>query len=46
MHIQLLLRDLADDVFIGGINPEEMELYTFYLHRVVERNKKMLPSER
>ena len=42
MRVQLLLRDLAEDVFIGGFKPEEMELYTFYLHRVVERNKKML----
>ena len=27
---------------MGGFKPEEMELYTFYLNRVFERNKKML----
>ncbi|MFJ7934257.1 biotin/lipoate A/B protein ligase family protein [Sporosarcina sp. NPDC096371] len=42
IRIQLLLRELADDMTLGGFKPEEMELYTFYLNRVVERNKKML----
>ena len=42
IRIQLLLRALAENVIMGGLEPEEMELYAFYLNRVVERNKKML----
>jgi octanoyl-[GcvH]:protein N-octanoyltransferase len=42
IRLQLLLRELADEVAMGGFKPEEMELYTFYLKRVFERNKKML----
>ena len=42
IRIQLLLRELADHVEMGGLKPEEMELYTFYLNRVFERNQKML----
>ena len=42
IRIQLMLRELADQVEIGGLKPEEMELYTFYLNRVFERNQKML----
>ncbi len=42
IRTQLLLRKLADHVDIGGLKPEEMELYTFYLNRVFERNQKML----
>lgn len=42
IRIQLMLRELADHVEIGGLKPEEMELYTFYLNRVFERNQKML----
>ncbi|MER2088521.1 MAG: lipoate--protein ligase family protein [Sporosarcina sp.] len=42
IRTQLLLRELADDVEIGGLKPEEMDLYTFYLNRVFERNQKML----
>ncbi|WP_318616945.1 lipoate--protein ligase family protein [Sporosarcina sp. YIM B06819] len=45
IRIQLLLRELADEVVMGSFKPEEMELYTFYLNRVFERNKKMLASE-
>ncbi len=45
IRIQLLLRELADNVVMGGLKPEEMELYAFYLNRVVERNKKMLARE-
>ncbi|MCZ2257484.1 lipoate--protein ligase family protein [Sporosarcina sp. G11-34] len=44
-RIQTLLPTLAEEVFIGGFQPEEIELYSFYLHRVVERNKKMLLSK-
>ncbi|MBD7986381.1 lipoate--protein ligase family protein [Sporosarcina sp. Sa2YVA2] len=43
IRIQLLLGALSDeDVQTGGFTPEEMELYLFYLTRVVERNQKML----
>ncbi|MBO0588773.1 lipoate--protein ligase family protein [Sporosarcina sp. E16_8] len=42
IRIQLMLRELADHVEIGGLKPEEMELYSFYLNRVFERNQKML----
>ncbi|MBE1555762.1 lipoate--protein ligase family protein [Sporosarcina limicola] len=45
IRAQLLLRSLADNIVMGGLNPEEMELYMFYLNRVVERNKKMLARE-
>ena len=45
IRLQILLRELADEVVMGGFKPEEMELYTFYLNRVVERNKKMLIRE-
>ena len=45
IRLQLLLRELADEVVMGSFQPEEMELYTFYLNRVFERNKKMLVSE-
>lgn len=40
IRLQILLRELADEVVMGSFRPEEMELYTFYLNRVVERNKK------
>lgn len=42
IRIQLLLQSLANDVLVGGIQADEMDLYSFYLHRVFERNKKML----
>lgn len=42
IRLQLLLRKLAEHVDMGGLKPEEMELYTFYLNRVFERNQKML----
>lgn len=42
MRTQTLLKHLADDVIVSGFQPEEMELYSFYLHRVFDRNKKML----
>lgn len=45
IRLQLLLRELAEEVEIGSFKPEEMELYTFYLNRVFERNKKMLARE-
>ncbi|MEK5067275.1 lipoate--protein ligase family protein [Sporosarcina sp. FSL K6-1508] len=42
IRTQLLLRELADNVDMGGLKPDEMDLYTFYLNRVFERNQKML----
>lgn len=42
IRVQLLLQSFSNDVVVGGIQADEMELYSFYLHRVFERNKKML----
>jgi octanoyl-[GcvH]:protein N-octanoyltransferase len=42
IRIQILLQSLGDKVLMGGLKPEEIELYSFYLNRVFERNKKML----
>ncbi|MDW0116438.1 lipoate--protein ligase family protein [Sporosarcina thermotolerans] len=43
IRVQLLLRALSTEEFqMAGLTPEEMELYLFYLNRVVERNQKML----
>lgn len=42
IRIQMLLRQLAENIVMSGLNAEELELYTFYLTRVLERNKKML----
>lgn len=42
MRVQMLLQSLATNVVVNGFQTEEMELYSFYLHRVFERNKKML----
>lgn len=43
IRVQLLLRALStEEIQMTGLTPEEMELYLFYLNRVVERNKKML----
>jgi len=42
IRVQLLLRDFAKDIDMSGFQPEEMDLYGFYLKRVFERNKKML----
>ena len=47
IRVQLLLRSLSEeDVQSGGFTAEEMELYLFYLKRVVERNEKMLAKGR
>ncbi|MCM3636424.1 lipoate--protein ligase family protein [Sporosarcina luteola] len=47
IRVQLLLRSLSEEeVQMGGFTPEEMELYLFYLNRVVERNQKMLARSR
>ncbi|MGE7917329.1 lipoate--protein ligase family protein [Viridibacillus sp. NPDC093762] len=42
IDLQKLLMDLSDELQIGSLQQEEMELYSFYLNRVFERNKKML----
>lgn len=42
IRVQVLLQSLSNNVIVGGIQADEMELYSFYLHRVFERNKKML----
>lgn len=42
IRVQTLLDGLADRVTFGGFQADEMDLYTFYLNRVVERNQKML----
>ena len=42
IRVQRLLRSLAENVATGGFHEDEMEMYAFYLNRVVERNKKML----
>ena len=42
MRVQLLLRSLSENVATGGFQDDEMDMYAFYLNRVVERNKKML----
>lgn len=42
IRVQRLLQVLATHVTMGGLYADEMELYSFYLNRVVKRNKKML----
>ncbi len=42
IRIQTLLKNLSNNVKLQSFQNEEMELYTFYLNRVLERNKKML----
>lgn len=42
IRIQTLLKSLAKNVKLENLQNDEMELYTFYLNRVLERNKKML----
>ena len=42
IRVQTLLRSLAEEVTTGGFHEDEMDMYAFYLNRVVDRNKKML----
>lgn len=42
IDLQKLLMELSDEIKIGSLQQKEMELYSFYLNRVFERNKKML----
>lgn len=39
---QQLLQALSGKVITGGFNQEEIELYTFYLQRILKRNQKMI----
>ncbi|MET0960198.1 MAG: octanoyltransferase, partial [Psychrobacillus psychrotolerans] len=42
IRIQQLLQQLSDTVIHQSVTPDEMDLYMFYMQRVVDRNKKML----
>lgn len=42
IRVQTLLKNLADHVKLESFQNEEIDLYSFYLNRVVERNQKML----
>ncbi len=45
IRVQKLLHTYANNVFIGGLSEEEIDLYAFYLNRVFERNQKMLTKK-
>lgn len=45
IRIQQLLHQLSTKIASQAVTQDEMELYQFYLLRVVERNKKMLTKE-
>lgn len=42
IRIQQLLQQLSSAVINQSVTPDEMDLYLFYMQRVVDRNKKML----
>lgn len=42
LTLHQLLISLSDEMKIGTLQTDEMELYTFYLKRVLERNQSML----
>jgi octanoyl-[GcvH]:protein N-octanoyltransferase len=42
IRIQQVLQQLSTNIVSQSVTQEEMELYQFYLQRVVDRNKKML----
>lgn len=42
IRIQTLLKSLSNNVKLQSLQNEEMELYSFYLNRVLDRNQKML----
>lgn len=44
-RLQSMLQLLGDNINYQSLNEEELELYAFYLKRVLERNKKMLSKE-
>ncbi len=41
-RLQNVLQLLGENIILQLLNQKELELYTFYLERVLERNKKML----
>ncbi|MFC7685870.1 biotin/lipoate A/B protein ligase family protein [Ureibacillus sp. GCM10028918] len=41
-RLQAVLNQLSNQNSVQSLNEEELELYTFYLNRVLERNEKML----
>ena len=41
-RLQAVLKQLSNQNIVQSLNEEELELYTFYLKRVLERNEKML----
>ncbi|MBQ0138630.1 MAG: lipoate--protein ligase family protein [Kurthia sp.] len=44
--LQRIMYEHSEQLVVGGLQQEDMEQYEFYLHRVFERNKKMLaPNE-
>lgn len=45
IELQNLLALLSDQLAIGQFQEEEIELYSFYLKRVFERNQSMLPID-
>lgn len=42
IHAQRLMNHLMHNVYMQSLQPEETDLYLYYLTRVVERNQKML----
>ncbi|QCR31378.1 lipoate--protein ligase family protein [Lysinibacillus sp. SGAir0095] len=44
-RLQAVLKQLSNQNMVQSLNEEELELYTFYLKRVLERNEKMLAKK-
>lgn len=44
-RLQAVLKQLSKQNSVESLNQEELELYTFYLKRVLERNEKMLSKK-
>ncbi|WP_346235310.1 biotin/lipoate A/B protein ligase family protein [Lysinibacillus telephonicus] len=44
-RLQKMLQLLGENIIFQSLSDKELELYTFYLNRVLERNKKMLSSK-
>ncbi|TQR08756.1 lipoate--protein ligase family protein [Psychrobacillus soli] len=45
IRVQQVLQQLSPKIVSQSVTQEEMELYKFYIQRVVDRNKKMLTKE-
>ncbi|MFJ8066001.1 biotin/lipoate A/B protein ligase family protein [Psychrobacillus sp. NPDC096426] len=45
IRVQQVLQQLSTKIVSQSVTQDEMELYQFYLQRVVDRNKKMLTQE-